>query len=181
MCPALTARATVSCPLRPTEALSSGVVITHKEHVIADRPPAHPGDVCTQGSVKISRADLGKYEKYAQDLQYGSQEWEDRYSPARSMVEGYNGYSKNAAHEALEKSANRRVRGFAANALAAAVALMATNVRKIAFFYAKDRPLPSEPKPKPTNGEFTGPPAWVRDGRQKPGWDAEGPPVPLAA
>ena len=181
VCPALTDRATVSCVMRPDGPLRSSDEPSYKDHAVADEPPDFAGDICTQGSVKITRADLGTFEKYAQDLQYGSQEWEDRYRPARSMVEGFNGYIKDEAHERIDQKANRRSRGFAANALVAAIGLVASNVRKIRSFYMNDMPLPCEPKPKPPKNEFTGPPWWVTVGRDRPGWDIADPPLPAAA
>lgn len=181
ICPALTERATVSCVLRPDGPLRAADEPSHKDHSVADEPPAFPGDICTQGSVKITREDLGDYEKYAQDLQYGSQEYEDRYRPARSMVEGFNGYTKDGKHEQLDKKENRRVRGFAANAIVAVIGLVATNIRKIRSFYANDKPLPCAPKPKPVKNAFTSPPAWVSAGLEHPGWGIADPPQPAAA
>lgn len=134
--------------------------------MVAPGRPKHEGDLCAQGTVQIECKDLGRYEKLVQDIQYGSQEREDRYRPARSMVEGYNGYTKDGKHEQLDKKENRRVRGFAANALVAIVGLVATNVRKIRSFYANGMPLPSEPKKKPVKGEFTGPRRGSCDARQ---------------
>lgn len=64
-----------------------------KEYVVALDRPKHEGDLCSQGTVQIERKDVGDYEKLVQDLQHGSQEWDDRCRPARSMVEGYNGFT----------------------------------------------------------------------------------------
>ncbi|PKH37861.1 hypothetical protein SAMN05192575_101927 [Nocardioides alpinus] len=179
-CPALGTRATVSCPVRPDGPLRIGPAPASKEYVVAHDAPEHRGDLCSQGTVKIESKDVGPYEKLVQDLQHGSQEWDDRYRPARSMVEGYNGYTKDGKHEQLAMKENRRVRGFAANALVAVVGLVATNVRKIRSFYKAGMPLPSEPKTKPVKGEFTGPPSWISWRSKRPDWETGGSP-PLAA
>lgn len=177
-CPALGTRATVACPVRPDGPLTIGVA--SKEYVIAPEAPNHQGALCSQRTVKIEREDVGPYEKLVQELQHGSQEWDDRYRPARSMVEGYNGYTKDGKHEQLDMKENRRVRGFAANAVIAIVGLVATNVRKIRSFYKAGMPLPSDPKTKPVKGEFTGPPSWLPWRKKRPDWETGGSP-PLAA
>ena len=48
--------------------------------------------------------------KYRQDLHYGSPEWHAMYSTARNTIEGFNGYVKDANHEALDQPGRRRAR-----------------------------------------------------------------------
>ena len=166
---------TASCGIRSDGPIGLGMS-THEDYVEIEEPPSaiDRGLICTQKSVTIRPENLGKGERFLLDLQYGSQEGEDRYSPARSMVEGFNGYTKDGTHEAIAEKVNRRVRGFAANALVAAVTLMATNVRKIRAWLLAEKPLPSEPKPRPTrHGDFREPPHWVREAESGPGWDPD--------
>lgn len=49
-------------------------------------------------------------------------------------MEGYNGYAKDNARAALGAADKRRIRGIAAATVFAALALMATNLRKIQTF-----------------------------------------------
>ena len=52
----------------------------------------------------------------------------------RNTIEGWNGYVKDPAHEALAAPGRRRVRGIAAQSIFVALLLMAANFRKIAAF-----------------------------------------------
>lgn len=180
-CPAVANSATAACSNKPNGPLFMGLPSV-KQYAIVANPPQNTDRICDQASVKIRHEDLGTAERLYQDLQHGSQEWEDRYAPARSMVEGFNGYTKDGKHEQLDRRENRRVRGFAANALVATVALLASNCRKITSFLERGMPLPAEPKPRPRKGEFRGAPSWVRHKKTRRGWDADdGDPAPLAA
>jgi hypothetical protein len=49
----------------------------------------------------------------------------------RNSVEGFNGYAKDDAHEAIERAQNRRIRGIAAQTFLLAFQLAAANLRKI--------------------------------------------------
>lgn len=49
----------------------------------------------------------------------------------RNTIEGYNGHVKVPTEENLEEPARRRVRGFAFQALAVAVLIVASDIRKI--------------------------------------------------
>ncbi len=48
-------------------------------------------------------------------------------------MEGFNGYVKDGAHEALDDAERRRVRGVAAQSVFVALLVFAANVRKIAL------------------------------------------------
>lgn len=50
--------------------------------------------------------------KYAQHLHHGSPQWQAMYSTALNTIEGFDGYVKDANHEALDQPGRRRVRGF---------------------------------------------------------------------
>src|ERR1039457_6188525 len=60
---------------------------------------ANPPLSCSQSSVTIP-PEAGA--KFRQDLLFGSAEWHQTYSTLRNTNEGFNGYVKDAAHEALD-------------------------------------------------------------------------------
>ncbi len=66
-----------------------------------------------------------------QDLPYAGPAWHARYATLRNTIEGFNGYVKDTAHEALAQPARRRVRGIAAQSIFTALLLIAANIRKI--------------------------------------------------
>jgi hypothetical protein len=72
--------------------------------------------------------------KFAQDLLYGSDEWHATYATLRNSIEGFNGYVKDGARQALDDPERRRVRGVAAQSVFVALLLAAANLRKIAAF-----------------------------------------------
>jgi hypothetical protein len=72
--------------------------------------------------------------KFHQDLLYNSAEWHATCSTLRNTNEGFNGYVKDAAHEALDDPSRRRVHGVAAQSLFTTLLLLAANVRKIGAF-----------------------------------------------
>jgi len=80
---------------------------------------------------------LSRSKERGQALHYGSPEWQQMYSTARNTIEGMNGYVKDANHEALDQPGRRRVRGYAAQYLFAAVLVVSANIRKIQGFITK--------------------------------------------
>ena len=56
------------------------------------------------------------------------------YATLRNSIEGFNGYVKDGAKEALDDPERRRVRGVAAQSVFVALLLAAANLRKIAAF-----------------------------------------------
>ena len=124
-CPALGPHPHLCCPLRP----SSAIAALAKVPVLS--PPELPPKACTQGSVTIS-PDIGA--RHRQDLTFGSEEWARAYATYRNTVEGWNGYVKDPAHEALAEPGRRRVRGIAAQSLFVTLQFMAGNFRKVAAF-----------------------------------------------
>lgn len=72
--------------------------------------------------------------KFHQDLLFGSPEWHSVYSTLRNSIEGFNGFVKDGAHEALDDSERRRLRGVAAQSVLVAFLLFAANLRKIDAF-----------------------------------------------
>jgi len=127
-CPAAGPSATVVCPLKKAMGKLTGrtrIPVT----------PSHPDRICTNTSSVSFPPTAGA--KYAQALHYGSPEWQEMYSTARNTIEGMNGYVKDANHEALEQPGRRRVRGYAAQYLFAAVLVVSANIRKIQGFITK--------------------------------------------
>ena len=124
-CPAQEGHPHLCCPLRPsavTAALGRVPVLS---------PPELPPKICTQSSVTIA-PDIGA--RHRQDLPFGSEEWARTYAAYRNTIEGWNGYVKDTAHEALAEPGRRRVRGIAAQSLLVTLQFMAANTRKVAAF-----------------------------------------------
>src|SRR5580700_944055 len=74
----------------------------------------HPPSICSQQSITLP-PEAGA--KFAQDLLYGSDEWHATYATLRNSIEGFNGYVKDGAREALDDPERRRVRGVAAQSV----------------------------------------------------------------
>ena len=122
-CPAQGEHPQLCCPLRPqANALGKVPVLS---------PPAEPPKVCTQSAITVA-PDIGA--RHRQDLAFGSEEWASTYAAYRNTVEGWNGYLKDPAHEALAAPGRRRVRGIAAQSIFVTLLLMAGNFRKITAF-----------------------------------------------
>ena len=122
-CPAQGEHPHLCCPLRPqANALGKVPVLS---------PPTAPPKVCTQSSITVA-PDIGA--RHRQDLAFGGEEWASTYAAYRNTIEGWNGYVKDPAHEALAAPGRRRVRGIAAQSIFVTLLLMAGNFRKIAAF-----------------------------------------------
>jgi hypothetical protein len=119
-CPALGTRPRLRCELRPTSLLSIG-----KRPVTA---PLQPPALCRQSAITIA-PDVAA--RHAQTMAFGSEEWARHYATLRNTIEGWNGFAKDAAHEALAQPARRRVRGIAAQGIFITLLLVAANLRKI--------------------------------------------------
>lgn len=123
-CPAIGKSATVACPLRTASMTGTGVHLRSR----VQTPPEHPDRVCTQTSVSFPPSAGAKYR---QDLQYGTPAWQAAYATARNTIEGFNGYLKDGAREALSDPTRRRIRGRTAQHLLTSLLVMSANVRKI--------------------------------------------------
>ncbi len=140
-CPAIGASATVACPLRPDS--TKGVKIVLRARI--STPPKHPDRICSQSSVSFPPSEGAKYR---QDIQFGTDEWHEMYATARNTIEGFNGFVKDGAHEALADKTRRRLRGRAAQHLLTALLIMAANVRKIRAFMESLKATPKEKQRK---------------------------------
>jgi hypothetical protein len=121
MCPAGGDRPKVRCALR-TPSLSALGRLT------VSAPPFEPPALCRQSSITIA-PDVGA--RFAQSLAFGSEQWARHYATLRNTIEGWNGFAKDPAHEALAQPARRRVRGIAAQGILVTFLYVAANLRKI--------------------------------------------------
>jgi hypothetical protein len=136
-CPAIGTSATVACPLRPNSMKGTKVVLRSR----VATPPKAADRICRQTSVSFPPTVSAKYR---QDIQYGTDEWQEAYATARNTIEGFNGFIKDGAHEALADKTRRRLRGRAAQHLLTALLVMAANVRKIRAFMEDLKATPKE-------------------------------------
>jgi hypothetical protein len=122
-CPAQGEHPHLCCPLRPqANALGQVPVLS---------PPTAPPKICTQSAITVA-PDIDA--RHRQDLAFGGEEWASTYAAYRNTIEGWNGYVKDPAHEALAAPGRRRVRGIAAQSIFVTLLLMAGNFRKVAAF-----------------------------------------------
>jgi len=78
----------------------------------------------------------GPYDKlaYRQALPYATPEWRTAYRALRQAHEGFHGYSKDDAKEAIGHASRRRIRGIAAASLFITVLVTAAAIRKVLRF-----------------------------------------------
>ena len=142
MCPAsLGKRSTVLCPVQGNKLADSPGALP----VVSGMVPKHPGLVCTNKSDTTFPPDAGgiKGAKYFQELQYGSQKWQDTYGTGRNTIESYNRSIK----DQMGLAGNRRLRGHAAQHFLTIICAAAVNIRKVNTFVA-DRKAEAEGRPK---------------------------------
>jgi hypothetical protein len=72
--------------------------------------------------------------KLAQEIQYGSADWESIYSHDRNTIEGTNGFLKDGAHESIAVAERRRMRGSTAQFVMIAMFVVTGNLRKLQKF-----------------------------------------------
>jgi hypothetical protein len=121
MCPATGPRPKVRCELRPTSLSALG------KRTVPAAPQEVPG-LCRQSAITIA-PEVGA--RHAQSLAFGSESWAAHYATLRNTIEGWNGFAKDPAHEALAQPARRRVRGIAAQGILISLLYVAANRRKI--------------------------------------------------
>jgi hypothetical protein len=136
MCPAAGGNPAARCPVKERSMRSPKPVkvrITPTQDVAANPPK-----VCAQESVTVAPVQGAKF---AQELDYGLEDWHSRYSTLRNRIEGMNGYVKDGAHGALADPTRRRIRGRAAQSVLGAFILFAENVRKILAYVAGEEAI----------------------------------------
>ena len=127
-CPAQGHHPHLCCPLRPeAKALGQVPVLS---------PPELPPKVCTQSAVTVA-PDIGA--RHRQDLAFGSDEWAATYAAYRNTIEGWNGFVKDPAHEALAAPGRRRVRGIAAQSIFVSAAVDGGQLQEDRRFPPTDR------------------------------------------
>lgn len=106
-------------------------------------PPAHmvgpKGEavlpICKQATVTVHPSpDDSNFDKYRQELRYGTTQHLTTYVRLRQAQEGLHGFAKKHATQALDDPEKRLVRGKAAQTLFAAFLLAAASVKKIRDF-----------------------------------------------
>lgn len=151
MCPARGPGATASCPLADDRQPVNLGMPTTRTRIL--NPPTDPDICCTnRNSITIPIAPRvagnSNIAKYYQELQYQSPEWKAMYGTLRNTIEGFNGHAKVPTEEDLEEPARRRVRGYAFQAFAVAILIVASNVRKMAkWVRGEDQPAPPPDSP----------------------------------
>jgi len=149
-CPAASPNPVVRCELKPASEGPSGKVKVRIP--VTDVLATHRPKICTQQSITLP-PEAGA--KFAQFLPHKTPEWQAVYATLRNGIEGFNGYVKDGAREALDDPERRRIRGVAPQSLFVAFLLFSANLRKIDSFLAgqeaearKIRKLPSRRKTK---------------------------------
>ncbi|GAB2654425.1 hypothetical protein GCM10027169_18410 [Gordonia jinhuaensis] len=133
-CPAVGASATVACPLKPKppKTGADGKKKTEKTALGMPtilKPPVDPPGICTNKQSTTFGPEQGA--KFAQSIRYGTPEWHEHYAGPRNTIEGFNGFVKDPAYGDLADAGRRRIIGYAAQFLLAAVSVASANVRKI--------------------------------------------------
>ncbi|MEU5417838.1 hypothetical protein [Streptomyces sp. NPDC020667] len=148
MCPASAGK--LQCPLKP----SSLGTRPHLPLADPEPTPAGPQTVCRQHSITVE-PQAGA--QHRQDLDYGSPTWQQTYFRLRNSVEGFNGFAKDPAHEAIEQAGRRRIRGIAAQTFLLAYQLAHANQRKLTR-WLDTLPAPGQrPRRRPTRRRPTKP------------------------
>lgn len=129
MCPARGPGATASCPLVD---LGCGSGDDAKTPIPNPPEEGKRDTICTNSRSVTVPIEAGA--KLAQDIQYGSADWETIYSHDRNTVEGSNGFLKDGAKEGIDIPSRRRMRGSTAQFLMIAMLAVAGNLRKLQKF-----------------------------------------------
>jgi hypothetical protein len=131
--------APAKCVIKP-ESLKKRPINTSADGVKFDGRPridppedmiANPPKACRQRTITVHK---DKGARYLQDLRYGSPEQTDVYNALRQAQEGFHGFAKDEAEEALGAAGNRRIRGKAAQTMMAAFLIAAAGLRKVDTF-----------------------------------------------
>lgn len=127
-CPALNPGGKLTCPVFERESQD-------RPHTVVANPPSKDaaGEACTahQKSLQLTLDD--HFGHFASDVYWRSGEHNFMMSQ-RNVVEGFNATLKEKDHENLNDGARRRVRGYAKQALLAAIMVFSANARAISVF-----------------------------------------------
>lgn len=151
-CPALGPGATCQCPLRAREVNPAK---GHQAKILD--VPQEPREICTQGSLSIPVTAAPKYAQ--QGPQWGTKAWKRAYRSPRQTIESHNKFLKDSSGMQLGDHSRRLVRGFAAQALITAFAVVAENVRALKSFLLRvrkagaDDPIPPQVPPPLPGGQ----------------------------
>ncbi|XAS76553.1 hypothetical protein V3G39_00540 [Dermatophilaceae bacterium Sec6.4] len=163
-CPASGANPTAKCLLkfrseesRPTTTINGQRVDLRPRITPSDDLQQHPPKVCRQGTITIQPSDGAKYR---QTLPYASPEHSRVYYLLRETQEGFHGFSKDEAREALGAPSRRRSRGVPANSIVASILLASAGIRKVRTFLEEAEPDDNGVLsiPRPPRSPKTGPP-----------------------
>ena len=140
-CPASGANPTAACSHKPKSEVNRPTKQPDGT-VIDARPTINPGttigdalpSVCAQDTITIRPGDKETFDRYWQELAYGSVQHTTTYVRLRQAQEGVHGFAKSQVSQALENPQQRLVRGKAAQSLFAAFLLAAASVAKIRTF-----------------------------------------------
>lgn len=124
-CPALGEHATIRCPFRDPD---PKVIDKPLKLIPKSALPTNPQKICTQHSISLSVSNGAKYE---QAYPHRSQQWTQKYSVLRNVVESMNASLKHGAFAPIDDAQMRPRRGWAAQFLSTALLVVATNVRQI--------------------------------------------------
>jgi hypothetical protein len=108
-------------------------------------PPKHPDRICTNHTSVTFPIEAGA--KLAQDMQYGTEEWQEIYASDRNTIESTNAFLNDGAHEGIGDAARRRMHGYTAQYVLITFLVAAGNLRKIDKF-AREHLAPATPQQK---------------------------------
>lgn len=92
--------------------------------------PRRPDRICASSAASAALPiEVGA--RHGRALAYGIERQQGLYKVLRGCVEHANARSKDPAHQDLEGGGRRRLRGFGAQSLLAAIIVMAANLRKL--------------------------------------------------
>lgn len=128
MCPARGPGATANCPL----VASCGKSDDARTPIFNPPVPEKRDTICT--NVTSVTVPITAGAKLAQEVQFGSDEWQTVYSHDRNSIEGQNAFLKDGAHEGMHIAERRRMRGSTAQFLMIAMLVVTGNLRKLQKF-----------------------------------------------
>ena len=147
-CPASGKRPTVMCALKPaSETPDRRTLISGPKLNVRDRihplpelvASEHRPTPCTCDAVTIDLTQHPDLARTLQPISYGTSSHTDVYNALRQPHEGLHGFMKDEGKEALAAAGKRRVHGYAANCLMAAVTISVAGFRKVRSFLDKAR------------------------------------------